>query len=188
MESELREYWARNWGWLVLRGVVALLFGALALARPGITLAALVFTWGAYALVDGTFALIAGLQMRGGGRPLWSWLSVGVLGIVAGLLTFLVPGITALALLMAIAFWAIGIGVLQIVTAIRLRRVLERDWALGLSGVFSVVFGVLAIVHPGAGALSVLWMIAAYAIVFGLSLIAAGVRVRSFAPRKVAHA
>ncbi|HVY40171.1 MAG TPA: HdeD family acid-resistance protein [Polyangia bacterium] len=189
METELREYLGRNWGWLLLRGVVALLFGVFALARPGITLAALVFTWGAYAIADGIFALAAGFQMRGaGGRPLWSWLLMGVVGIGAGVGTFMVPGITALVLLTAIAAWAIGVGVLQIAAAVRLRKVIEGEWALGLSGLLSVVFGVLALAHPGAGALSVLWLIAAYAITSGFTLITAGVRVKSFAAGKLAHA
>jgi uncharacterized membrane protein HdeD (DUF308 family) len=188
METELREYLGRNWGWIVLRGVVALLFGAFALARPGITLAALVFTWGAYAIADGTVALIAGLRVRSNGRPLWSWLFMGVAGIVAGVLTFRAPGITALVLLMLIASWAVVIGVFQLVTAIRLRKVIEGEWALGLSGVLSVVFGLLAAIHPGAGALGVLWMIAVYAMGFGFALIVTGLRVRSFAPGKLAHA
>jgi uncharacterized membrane protein HdeD (DUF308 family) len=188
METQIREYLGRNWGWIVLRGVVAVLFGLLALAQPGITLAALVFTWGAYAIADGIFALVAGVKVRGAGGPLWSWLVMGVLGIVAGVLTFRAPGLTALALLLVIASWAIVVGISQIVAAIRLRKVIEGEWALGLSGVLSVVFGVLAAVHPGAGALSVLWMIATYAIGFGLFLIVTGARVKAFASRKLAHA
>jgi uncharacterized membrane protein HdeD (DUF308 family) len=188
MKSDMREYLGRNWGWIVLRGVIAVLFGVVALVRPGITLAALVFTWGAYAIADGSFAVIAGVQARGHHGPMWSWLLMGVLGLVAGVLTFLAPGITALALLVVIATWAIGVGILQVVAAIRLRRVIEGEWALALSGLFSVVFGVLAIIHPGAGALSVLWMIATYAIGFGVFLILAGIRVGSFAATQVAHA
>jgi uncharacterized membrane protein HdeD (DUF308 family) len=113
---------------------------------------------------------------------------MGVMGIIAGVLTFVAPGITALALLMVIAIWAIGVGILQIVAAIRLRKVIEGEWGLGLSGVLSVIFGVLAAIHPGAGALGVLWMIATYAIGFGFFLIVAGARVRSFTTAKLAHA
>jgi uncharacterized membrane protein HdeD (DUF308 family) len=188
METELREYLGRNWGWIVLRGVVAVLFGVFALARPGITLAALVFTWGAYAIADGVFALAAGLQVRSQGRPLWAWLLTGILGIGAGVLTFRAPALTALALLMLIASWAVVVGILQIVAAVRLRKVIEGEWAVGLSGALSVLFGVVVAIHPGAGALGVLWLIAAYAIGFGFSLIVAGVRVRSFAAGKLAHA
>src|SRR5579859_2328222 len=145
METELRESLGRNWGWIVLRGVVAVLFGVAALARPGTMLAALVLMWGVYAVADGILALVAGVQLRGTGSPLGPWLLSGVLGIAAGVVTFLMPGITALALLMVIAFWAIVIGAVQISAAVRLRKVIEGEWALGLSGVLSVLFGVVAI-------------------------------------------
>ena len=188
METEIREYFGRSWGWIVLRGVVAALFGVLALARPGIMLAALLFMWGAYAVADGILALVAGVQLRGYGGPLGPWLVAGILGIVAGVATFLVPGITALALLMVIATWAIGVGVLQITAAIRLRKLIEGEWALGLSGVLSVIFGVLAILHPGAGALGLLWVIATYSVGFGFFLIVLGFRLKAAGDQKLAHA
>src|SRR5690349_16468168 len=112
METQMLEYLRRNWGWIVLRGVFAILFGVLALARPGITLGVLVIMWGGYAIADGILSIIAGLQIRDHGRPLWSFFVVGVLGLAAGVFTFKWPGLTALALLMAIASWAIAVGVL----------------------------------------------------------------------------
>src|ERR1022692_4435784 len=173
MQTEMSEYLGRNWGWIVLRGATAVLFGFLALARPGITLAALVFMWGAYAIVDGILAMVSAWQIRdqNHGRPLWSLFVVGALGIAAGVVTYRSPGLTALVLLMVIASWAIGVGVLQVVAAIRLRKEIEGEWALGLSGLLSIGFGILAALHPGAGALAVLWMIGGYAIAFGVLLI-----------------
>ena len=100
MHTDMLEYLGRNWGWIVLRGVIAALFGVLAIAWPGITLAALVIVWGAYALADGVLALIAAWQVRDQGRPFWALVVVGLLGFAAGVVTFLWPGITALALLM----------------------------------------------------------------------------------------
>jgi uncharacterized membrane protein HdeD (DUF308 family) len=189
MEAEIREHLGRSWGWMVLRGVAALLFGVFAVARPGMTLAVLVITWGAYAIVDGLLAIVAGFQIRDRGRPLWSLFIAGALGIVAGGLTFRAPELTALALLMVMAGWAIGVGVLQIIAAIRLRKVIEGEWALGLSGVLSVVFGAFAILHPGAGALAVVWMIAAHAIGFGALLVLLGLRLRALGtPPKLARA
>jgi uncharacterized membrane protein HdeD (DUF308 family) len=188
METEIREYLGRTWGWIVLRGVVAVLFGVFALARPGIALAALVLTWGTYAIADGIFALVAGWRVRDHGRPLWSLFISGALGIVAGALTFLAPGLTALALLLIIGAWAIGIGVMQIAAAIHIRRASDGDWALGLSGALSVIFGVLAIIHPGAGALGILWVIATYAMGFGVLLIVGGIRLKSYAGRGMAPA
>jgi uncharacterized membrane protein HdeD (DUF308 family) len=180
MHSGLLGYLGHNWGWILLRGVAAVLFGVLAIAWPGITLATLVIVWGAYALAEGLLTLIAAWQVRDEGRPFWSLVVVGLLGIAAGVITFLWPGITALTLLMIIAVWALIMGIFQIIAAIRLRKVIEREWLLGLSGVASVIFGVLMIISPGAGALAVLWLIAAYAIVFGVLLIVLGFRLRSF--------
>jgi uncharacterized membrane protein HdeD (DUF308 family) len=184
----MHEYVGRNWAWIVLRGVAAVLFGLLTVTRPGVTLAALVFMWGAYAIADGILAVVAGWRIRDHGRPLWSLFVSGVLGIAAGVLTFRWPGVTALALLVLIAGWSIGVGALQIVAAIRLRKVIEGEWALGLSGVLSMAFGVLALVHPAAGALGVLWMIAANAIGFGVLLIVGGFRLRSYGTGKLVAA
>jgi len=188
MKTEMQEHLEQSWGWIVLRGVAAVLFGLVALTRPGVTLAALVFMWGAYAIADGVLALGLGLRIRDNGRPLWSLFVAGVLGIAAGVLTFRWPGVTALALLVLIASWSIGVGALQIVAAIRLRKVIEGEWALGLSGILSLAFGILVVLHPGAGALGVLWMIAANAIGFGVLLIVLGFRLRSFGTRKLAAA
>jgi uncharacterized membrane protein HdeD (DUF308 family) len=188
MQTEMSEYLGRNWGWIVLRGATAVLFGFLALARPGITLAALVFMWGTYAIADGVLAMVAAWKIRDNGRPLWSLFVVGALGIAAGVVTYRSPGLTALVLLMVIASWAIGVGVLQVVAAIRLRKEIEGEWALGLSGLLSVAFGILALLHPGAGALAVLWIIGGYAIAFGVLLFVLGFRLRALTHHKLAPA
>lgn len=188
MSTELLEYLGHNWGWVVLRGVVAVLFGVMAVAWPGITLAAFIIFWGAYALADGIFALVAAWQVRDEGRPFWALIVVGLLGIAAGVVTFMWPGMTALALLMVIAAWAFVMGIFQIVAAIRLRKVIEGEWLLGLSGVVSVLFGVLMVMNPGAGALAMLAVIAGYAIVFGVLLIVLGFRLKSLVTRTHAHA
>jgi uncharacterized membrane protein HdeD (DUF308 family) len=187
-QMHMREHLERSWGWIVLRGVLAVLFGLFAIARPDLTLTALVIMWGVWAITDGVFAVVAGWRIRDGGRPLWSLFVVGGLGIVAGVLTFKWPGLTAMALLMVIAIWAVGVGIFQFVTAIRLRKVLEGEWALALSGLLSVAFGVLMMVHPSAGALAVVWMIAANAISLGVLLCVLGFRVRSATHRKLVPA
>jgi uncharacterized membrane protein HdeD (DUF308 family) len=188
MQAEMREHLERNWGWIVLRGLAAVLFGVFALARPGVTLAALVFVWGAYAIADGVLAMVAGWQIRDRGRPLWSLFVVGALGIGAGVVTYRWPGLTALVLLMVIATWAIAVGVLQVVAAIRLREEIEGEWVLGLSGVLSVAFGILTALRPGAGALAALWMIGVYATGFGVLLIALGFRLRALGHHRLAPA
>jgi uncharacterized membrane protein HdeD (DUF308 family) len=174
---------ARNWWALVLRGLFAVLFGITAFAWPGITLGALVLLYGAYSLVDGVFAVAAALVGRPRGMPWWALLLEGLAGIAVGIMTVAWPGITALVLLYLIAAWAVATGVFEIVAAIRLRKEIRGEWILALSGVLSVLFGLALVVNPGAGALAVVWLIGAYAIAFGILLIALGFRLRSYALR-----
>jgi uncharacterized membrane protein HdeD (DUF308 family) len=179
---------ARNWWALVLRGLFAVLFGIMALAWPGITLGALVLLYGAYALADGVFAIAAVMAGRTGGRPWWSLLVEGLVGIAVGIMTFAWPGITALVLLYLIAAWAFVTGIFEIVAAIRLREEIRGEWLLALSGILSILFGLALVVYPGAGALAVVWLIGAYAIAFGALLIALGFRLWSWSRRETIRA
>jgi uncharacterized membrane protein HdeD (DUF308 family) len=169
---------ARNWGAIAIRGVAAILFGLLTFVVPGLTLVALVLLFGAYALVDGVFSIIAAVRRRVDDPPWWALLLEGVVGIAAGILTVVLPGLTALTLIYVIAAWAVVTGVLEVVAALRLRRHLIGEWRLVLSGVLSIVFGVLMTVAPGAGALAMILWIGAYAIVFGALLLALAFRLR----------
>src|SRR4051812_29572050 len=159
---------SRHWWVFALRGIAAILFGILAFAWPGMTLTILVLLWGAYALVDGVLALVSAFRARQDQR--WSLLFEGVVGIAAGIVTLIWPGLTALVLLYIIAAWALITGVFELIAAFRLRRVIRDEWWLVLGGVASVAFGVLMLVMPAAGALALVWLIAAYAIVFGVLL------------------
>jgi len=172
---------ARRWWLLALRGVLAIIFGILTFIWPGLTILTLVLLFGAYALVDGVFAMIAGVASYGRNERWWAMLLVGVAGIILGVLTMLWPGTTAQVLLYFIAAWAIVTGIFQIVAAMQLRRVLTNEWALILGGALSVIFGVLLILFPGEGALSLTWMIAAYAVVVGVLLIILAFRLRGMA-------
>ncbi|MET0417635.1 MAG: HdeD family acid-resistance protein [Actinoplanes sp.] len=176
---------SRYWWVVVLRGIAAVLFGVLALVWPGPTVLALVLLFGAYALVDGVFTLASALGRNRDGTRTGSrgWLIVqGIAGILMGILTFVWPDATALVLLWLIAAWALITGVLQVVAAVRLRREMRHEWLLALSGVLSVVFGILLIVWPAAGALAVVTLIGAYAIVFGIALLMLGLRLRRTRP------
>jgi uncharacterized membrane protein HdeD (DUF308 family) len=168
---------ATNWWLAVLRGVAAIIFGVLAFVWPGITLLTLVLFYGAFALVDGVLAIIA--AVRGGNpMPRW-WLAiVGIAGIVAGILTFAWPGITALVLLIFIAVWAIILGVMEIYGAIKLRAQIEGEWLLILNGVISVLFGLVLLWRPGTGALAVVWIIGFYAILLGIIYVMFGLKLR----------
>jgi uncharacterized membrane protein HdeD (DUF308 family) len=176
---------ARNWWALVLRGLAAILFGILAFAWPGITLFVLVLFFGAYMLVDGIFAIVAAVRAAGEEDRWWLLLIQGTLGVLAGLVAIFWPGLTALALLYFIAAWAIVTGIMEIVAAVRLRQEIEGEWALGLSGLLSVIFGVLLVVLPApAGLLSLVWLVGAYAVATGVLLLILAFRVRSEAGRE----
>src|SRR5438093_2444204 len=157
----------RNWWVLLLRGLAGIIFGIITFISPAISLAALVLVFGAYALVDGVLAIISAIRWRGEVDRWWVLLLEGLAGIAAGIVTFLWPGITALALLYVIAAWALVTGVFEIAAAIRLRRAITGEWLLALSGVFSIALGVLLVLLPGPGALAVTIWIGAYAFVFG---------------------
>ena len=171
---------AQNWWLILLRGICAVIFGLLTFVLPGVTLATLVLLYGAFALVDGVTALVAAI--RGGApAPRW-WLAiVGLLGIAAGLLTFFFPGVTALVLLYFIAFWAIATGVMEIAGAIRLRKEIDNEWWLIAVGVISILFGVILVVAPGAGALGLLFTIGFFAALHGVMLIMLAFRLRKHA-------
>lgn len=174
---------SRNWWVLLLRGAVAILFGILTFLQPGISLASLVLLFGAYALADGVLGAWTAITHRKDRENWWVLLLEGLVGIGVGVLTLFNPGVTALALLFYIAIWAIATGVLEIVTAVRLRKEIEGEWMLVLAGLASVAFGVLLMARPGSGALAVLWLIASYAIVFGVLLVVLAFRVKGVARR-----
>jgi uncharacterized membrane protein HdeD (DUF308 family) len=172
---------AKNWWAIAIRGVAAIAFGVLTFLVPAISLLGLIYLFGAYALVDGVSSVIAAIRgdpaTRGHG---FAVALIGIVGIIAGLIAFVNPGLTALSLLYVVAAWAIVIGALQIYAAIRLRREIEGEWLMAIGGVASIAFGVLLIVAPGAGLLSLLALVAAFAIIFGISLLALAWRLRTW--------
>jgi uncharacterized membrane protein HdeD (DUF308 family) len=180
IENELASLLARNWWVLLLRGLIAIAFGVLIWMRPGISLAALILLFGAYVLADGVLGVWAAISERKDREHWWVLLLWGLVGIAVGILTFMAPGITALSLLFYIAIWAMMTGVLQIVSAIRLRKEIEGEWLLILGGLISVLFGVMLVAQPGAGALAVLWLIGTYSVFFGILLTLFSFKVRKF--------
>jgi uncharacterized membrane protein HdeD (DUF308 family) len=174
---------AKNWWVFVLRGVLAILFGIGTFVMPGITLAALILLYAAYAVADGVVAAIAAFTQRKPGEPVpWSVLLIGLVGIAAGIVAFMYPGLTALVLLYLIAAWYIVRGIFEIVVAIQLRKEIQGEGWLIAGGVLSVLFGVFLYARPGAGALAVLWMIGMFAILFGIILIALGFKLKKIKP------
>jgi uncharacterized membrane protein HdeD (DUF308 family) len=169
-----------NWWLLALRGLVAVLFGVLAFMWPGATLITLVWLFGAFALVNGILSLVLAAKTPKGYPKMGSLILGGLLGILAGLLAFVMPGITALGLLILIAAWAIATGVMDLVAAVRLRKVINNEWLLVLAGIASVVFGVLLLLQPAAGALVLIWWIGAWALVLGFLLMILAFRMRNW--------
>ena len=174
------EVLSRNWGWVVLRGIVAILFGVLTAFQPGITLAALVMLFGAYALVDGVGMIVWAIANRRD-EPRWvSLLFGGLFGTAAGVLTFVWPAMTTVALLFVIATWAMVMGITAIVAAIQLRKEIVGEWRLVLWGLLSVAFGTVLLAAPAVGALAMVLWIGGFAIVSGVLLISLGLRLRSW--------
>jgi len=171
---------ARYWWALLVRGVIAALFGIMALIWPSITLMVLVLLFGAYALVDGILAVSVGVQVHGDSGRWWMMILMGLVGIAIAVLTFIWPRVTALVLLYLIAVWAILTGVLEVVAAIWLRKIMKGEWVLALGGILSLILGVLLVISPIPGALAIVWIIGIYAMIFGVLLIILAFRLRSF--------
>ena len=160
--AESSTYW---WA-LALSGVVTILFGLAAVLWPGLTLIVLIYLFGIYAIVDGVLALVAMFRAAGAMATWWPFLLVGAFGILAGLIALFWPGVTALVLLFVIAIWAIAVGVAQVVGGI-----FTTQWLTSIVGVISIVFGFVLFANPMAGALALVWVIGAFAIVRGIILL-----------------
>ena len=169
----------RHWWVPVIRGIAAIVFGIIAFVYPGLTIATLVLFFGAWVLIDGIFRIVGAIGHRASDSD-WGWqLVIGLLGIVVGLLTFHAPQITALALVIYVAAWALMIGASEIAAAVKLRREIKGEWFLILMGLASIVFAILLLWNPVAGAAAVIWLIAWYAVVLGVLAIFFGLRLRS---------
>lgn len=163
----------------MIRGIAAIIFGVIAFTHPGLAAATLVLFFGAWILIDGIFRVVGGIGHRAS-DPDWGWqLVIGILGILIGLLTFHAPGITALALVIYVAAWVLMVGASEIVLAVKLRHEIKGEWFLILLGVISIVFAVLLLWNPIAGAAALVWLIAWYAVIFGILGVIFGFRLRS---------
>jgi len=179
-EATMVDLLKRNWWLLALRGLLAVIFGILAFVWPGLTLLTFVFLFGWYALLNGILSFFLAAKTPKGHGRIASLILGGLLSVLAGLLTFFMPGITALGLLILIAAWAIVNGVMEIVAAARLRKIITNEWLLMLAGIASVAFGVILLLQPAAGALALIWLIATWAIVFGILLMIVAFQMRNW--------
>lgn len=180
MNTSLLHLLAQNWSFILLRGIVAILFGVAAIAWPGLTIFMLVILFGASAIADGVLALIVAIK---GGTPIPRWwlVLIGLIGIGAGIATMAMPGMTALVLLMIIGGVAVARGIFEIIGAIQVRKVIDNEWFLIFHGAVSVLFGLYVLVFPGQGALALIFAIGFYAIFIGLLMVAFALRLRKHA-------
>jgi uncharacterized membrane protein HdeD (DUF308 family) len=172
---------ARNWWSLALRGVLAIIFGILAWVWPEVTLTSLVLLFGAYLLVDGVVNIVAAARGRTA-KPRWFPVVMGIAEIIIGLVTLLLPGVTAMALVFLIAAWAVTMGAFAIIAAISLRRDIDGEWLLALYGILSILFGLAIAIFPGAGAIALIWLIGTFAVVDGILLLSLAFHLRNWAP------
>lgn len=171
----------RSWWVLLLRGVVAIIFGVLTWMQPAASAAALVLVFGAYVFVDGLLGIYAAFKSRQQSRHWWVVLLWGLTGVVVGVLTAINPAITALVLTIYIGVWALMTGVLQIIAALRLRKEIQGEWVLVLGGLLSVVFGIFVLMQPGAGMMAMLWVLATYAVIFGVLMVILAFKIKKVA-------
>lgn len=178
----------RPWWAAAARGMVAVLFGVVALFSPGKTANFLIGFFGLFAIISGALALVGGIwaavKRLGGG----SLILEGLVGLAAGIVILTWPRITALAAVFVIGIWAITNGVLEIVAAVGLRKELTDEWALGLVGLLSVIFGFALLVAPAAGVVAVIWLLGIYVLAFGLFEFSAAWRLRRVAIERHAEA
>lgn len=181
MDTNTRSVAQTMW-WLVLvRGILMVLFGILALVSPGIALLTLVWLFGVYAILDGVTAVVIGIRSRGEPHRVWTVVQ-GVVSVLAGLVALVWPGLTALALLFVIAFWAIIMGIGEIGGAFASRRSGSGAWGWTLAaGILNVVFGVLLLIWPAGGILALVWLVGIFALAGGIALVVLAFRVRSAA-------
>lgn len=169
---------SRKWWVLVLRGFSAIGFGMLALLWPQVTVIVLVMLFGIFSLIDGIFTSVAALGHRREVGRWWLFFMEGLVGLGVGAFALLRPSTMTVALLYLIAVWALLTGIFEIASGVRLRKQIKGEWLLILTGVLSMVFGVLLILWPGPGLMTLVLLLAVYSILFGLLLIALGVRAR----------
>ncbi len=178
-EKGMRDVLSKNWWILLLRGIAAIVFGILAIALPGLTLFMLVIAFGIYTLFDGVIEIWNGFSHRRTNDRWWVDILIGLAGVIGGILIMSLPGVTAVVAIYFIGAWMAITGILQIIAALRLRAEISNEWWLILSGVLSVIVGLYFLAFPGKGAVSLVWVIGIYAILFGVMM-----AVLSFQARK----
>jgi uncharacterized membrane protein HdeD (DUF308 family) len=169
----------RYWWLFLIRGLVALAVGVFAIAFPAATLAAVIFVIGAYLLIDGAVAVVKAIQVLRSDAHWWVLLLEGIVGLVAGAIIFLLPGLSLVSLALLVGYWAIISGAFAIVGALRMRSHVPGEWLYLLFAVVSIVFGIIVLMSPATGLAYILIMVCIYAFVTGVTMIGLAFRARS---------
>jgi uncharacterized membrane protein HdeD (DUF308 family) len=169
----------RHWWVLLVRGLIAITFGVMAWIWPGLSIATLVLLFGIFAFADGVLGLWTAFTGPKGMEHRWVLALWSVAGLATGALAVFAPGLVAASVVLLIGVWAIVTGAMEIIAAIQLRKEVQGEWMLILAGLASVAFGVLLVARPGAGALSLVWMIGLFAVLVGALFVFLAFKVRS---------
>jgi uncharacterized membrane protein HdeD (DUF308 family) len=178
MDTAVRQLSRSYWWLLILRAVVAILFGILAIISPAFALLFLVYLFAAYVLIDGIFSVVVALQERTAYSRWWILLLGGIAGIILGAVTFIWPGVTSLVLFYLVAAWAVVTGLFEVIAAFSVRAA-GVEWLLVLGGVLSIIIGIIFFLHPVASILTIVWLLGVFALVYGLILIVRAIQFRS---------
>ncbi len=181
-ENILIPEFSRNWKWMIARGIVSVIFGIGAILYPFTAVTALAIFFGAYAFVDGVFATVSIFTSSFARKHFWSFLIEGITGIAAGILTFFIPEITLYGLVILVSVWAFVTGIFEIVTAIKLRKIIDGEFFMIISGLLSIIFAVLVFVMPFAGLVMMIYLIGVYAVMFGIMLVISALSMRELEP------
>ena len=176
--ADARALCKRTWWVFLIGGLASLLFGVVAFAKPGIALLVLSMFFAAAILVDGAFSIVGSIQNREK-DGWWVMLLIGILGVGVGGYALMNPPISMLAFVYLVALQAILLGVFLVMLGYRVRLATSREWLLYVTGALSVLFGILVVAQPGAGSLTIVYMIAAWAIVIGALKLAFAFRIRN---------
>ncbi|UKJ09103.1 HdeD family acid-resistance protein [Solitalea lacus] len=173
----------RNWWVIFLRGLVALGFGIIAIIWPSITLIILLYFFGFYLIADGFIALLTVVLSWGRREDKWLLVLDGILSLGVGVIALQLPEAATISIAFMVGFWAIIGGIIKIAFSIHVRSEVKGEGWIAFSGVMTIIFGFLIISNPVAGAISLVWLIAAFSIVMGLMWVVTAFRIRSFGSR-----
>ncbi len=177
-ENILIPEFSKNWKWMIVRGIVSIIFGIVVVFYPFAAATGLALFFGAYVFADGVFAIVSIFTSHAARAHFWSFLIEGIVGIAAGILTFFLPEITLYGLALLVSFWAVITGILEIISAIKLRKIIDSEFLMIVSGLLSIVFGILVFVRPLAGIVVMIYLIGIYAVLFGILSIFFGISMR----------